>query len=109
MTTIHGPLIALPYTLEINDSVIYAVEKHASIEIGDVSRTRWRRFLKRQKKSPAFLTVALHPHLIGTPHRIGYLSRMLDVLLGRSDTIFMTGSEIADWFIAADRTAQQGE
>jgi hypothetical protein len=27
---------------------------------------------------------------------------MIDDLLGRDDTIFMTGSQIADWFAAAD-------
>jgi hypothetical protein len=29
---------------------------------------------------------------------------MLDTLLARSDTVFMTGGEIADWFIEADRS-----
>ena len=33
MSTKYGPLIAMPYNLEINDSVIYAVEKHSSSEI----------------------------------------------------------------------------
>jgi hypothetical protein len=48
------------------------------------------------------MALGLHPHLIGVPHRIGYLERMIDDLLGRDDTIFMTGSQIADWFVAAD-------
>jgi hypothetical protein len=29
---------------------------------------------------------------------------MLDTLLARSGTVFMTGGEIADWFIEADRS-----
>ena len=33
MKTANGPMIAMPYNLEINDSVIYAVEKHASPEM----------------------------------------------------------------------------
>ena len=33
----------------------------------------------------------LHPHLIGVPHRIGYLARMLDLLQHRKDAIFMNG------------------
>ena len=28
---------------------------------------------------------------------------MLDALLARRDTVFMTGGQIADWFIDADR------
>ena len=33
---------------------------------------------------------------------VGYLERMVDDVLGRDDTIFMTGSQIAEWFVAAD-------
>ena len=32
MRTDKGPLLSLPYNLEINDSIIYAVEKHSSLE-----------------------------------------------------------------------------
>ena len=100
MATAHGPLIAMPYSLEINDSVIYAVEKHASPEI-------WRRLedtvsvleaeLDRQ---PRVLTLGLHPHLIGAPHRFAYLEKMLDRLAAHPRAIFMTGRGIADWFEA---------
>jgi hypothetical protein len=36
-------------------------------------------------------------------HRIGFVEKMLDALLARRDTVFMTGGQIADWFIEADR------
>ena len=35
-------------------------------------------------------------------HTARYLGRVLDMLMARDDTVFVTGSEIADWFIAAD-------
>lgn len=59
-------------------------------------------FDSETKKNPRILSIGLHPHLIGVPHRIGYLDRMLDLLMARDDTIFMNGSQIADWFVAAD-------
>jgi hypothetical protein len=46
-------------------------------------------------------TIGLHPHLIAVPHRIGYLARILDLLQARDDAVFMTGSGIADWFMAS--------
>ena len=52
--------------------------------------------------NPRVLPIGLHPHLIGVPHRIGYLAKMLDLLGQRDDVTFMTGSEIADWYSAAD-------
>jgi hypothetical protein len=50
----------------------------------------------------------LHHHLNGVPHRIGFLEKMLDLLIARNDTIFMTGGQIADWFIEADK-ANEGK
>ena len=51
---------------------------------------------------PRVLAIGLHPHLIGVPHRIGYLSKMLDELMACDDVVFVTGAQIADWFVAAD-------
>src|SRR6185436_10460518 len=80
MRTSHGPLIAMPYSLEINDSVIYAVERHASAEM-------WRRLedtlevLDRElAQQPRVITLGLHPHLIGVPHRFAHFEKMLDRL-----------------------------
>ena len=46
--------------------------------------------------------MGLHPHQIGVPHRMPYLVECLKILKKRKDTIFMTGSQIADWYMAAD-------
>jgi allantoinase len=103
MTTKHGPLIAMPYNLEINDSVLYAVEKHSSPEIYERLKATLSTFDGELADQPRVLALGLHPHLIGVPHRIGYLANMLDLLMARDDVTFMTGSQIADWFIDADK------
>jgi len=102
ITTKNGPLIAMPYNLEVNDSIIYAIEKHASPEMYRRVTDTVAAFESELAHNPRVMALGLHPHLIGVPHRIGYLESMLDDLLARDDTIFMTGSKIADWFVAAD-------
>jgi peptidoglycan/xylan/chitin deacetylase (PgdA/CDA1 family) len=102
MATAHGPLLAMPYTLEINDSVIYAVEKHTSDEIYKRLVDTLACLDAELPDQPRILTIGLHPHLIGVPHRFVYLERMLDSLLARPDTLFVTGSQIADWFVAQE-------
>jgi peptidoglycan/xylan/chitin deacetylase (PgdA/CDA1 family) len=102
MRTSHGPMIAMPYNVEINDSVIYAVEKHASPEMYRRLADTLETFDGELAANPRVLPIGLHPHLIGVPHRIGYLARMLDLLCARDDVIFMTGSQIADWYTSAE-------
>jgi peptidoglycan/xylan/chitin deacetylase (PgdA/CDA1 family) len=103
MTTKGGPLIAMPYNLELNDSIVYAIEKHASPEMYRRISDTIAVFERELDRNPRVMALGLHPHLIGVPHRIGYLERVLDDLLARDDTVFMTGSQIADWFVAADK------
>ncbi len=98
MTTKHGALMAMPYNLEINDSIIYAVEKHASPEMYRRLADTVAAFEPELTQQPRVLALGLHPHLIGVPHRIGYLHKMLDLLLQRDDVVFVQGRQIADWF-----------
>lgn len=94
----RGSLIQMPYNLELNDSVIYAVEKHSSPEFL-LRLTRTLALFERESETqPRVLALGLHPHLMGVPHRYGYFEEMLDLLAGHPKVDFMTGSQIADWF-----------
>ncbi len=108
MTTEHGPMLALPYTLEINDSPLFAGDKHDAAEIRRRTIDTLACFERELAEQPKVLTLGLHPHLIGVPHRFGYLVEILDILQARDDTVFMTGSGIAEWFVAADAAARKG-
>jgi peptidoglycan/xylan/chitin deacetylase (PgdA/CDA1 family) len=107
MTTKHGPLICMPYTLETNDSTLFAVQQHSSDEIHLRARDTLDCFADELKTQPRILTLGLHPHLMAVPHRIGYLRSIIDELKSRPDTIFMTGAAIADWFMEADATSKR--
>ena len=56
------------------------------------------------EQNPRVLSIGLHPHIAGVPHRLYYLEKALDMLMNRADTIFVTSGDIADWFVAADQT-----
>ena len=102
MRTKHGPLVCVPYTLELNDSVIFAVEKHTSSEHYDRLRYSLEAIEPELEHGPRVLSLSLHHHLSGVLHRIGFVEKMLDLLCARHDTVFMTGGEIVDWFLAAN-------
>jgi peptidoglycan/xylan/chitin deacetylase (PgdA/CDA1 family) len=100
LETKHGRMVSVPYGLDLNDSVLYAIEKHSSAEMKLRVEHTIRTFEREIERygQPRVLTLPLHPHLSGVPHRIGFLADVLDTLLARKDTVFMSGAEIADWF-----------
>lgn len=97
--TAAGQMVGVPYTLELNDSVIYAVEHHSSAEFYLRFQNTLRVLARELHQGARVLTLALHPHLIGVPHRITYLEQTLDDLQAREDVVFVTGGRIAQWFI----------
>jgi allantoinase len=101
MRTTSGPMIAMPYNIELNDSIIYAIERHATGEMLKRVEHTFKRFQRESKDSAIVLALGLHPHLISVPHRIHELEQMLDLLAGSSDVGFFTGSELADWYVVA--------
>ncbi|GGB81724.1 hypothetical protein GCM10011352_04360 [Marinobacterium zhoushanense] len=99
LDTASGQLLAMPYNLEINDSVVYAVEKHRSDEIFNRLQDTLDCFAPELKRGqPKVLGIGLHPHLMGVAHRFPYFERMLDLLQQHKEVVFMTGSQIFDWY-----------
>lgn len=104
MRTENGPLLALPYTMEINDVPIWAIQGQSSDELLKRLEITLKVLEREVEQQPRVLTFGLHPHIIGVPHRSYYMEKALDLLMTRKDTVFVTSSEIADWFITADGT-----
>ncbi len=80
MRTAHGPLVAMPYNVEINDSIIYAIERHATGEMEKRLRHTLDLFAREADADCRVLAIGLHPHLISVPHRMHELVGMIDAL-----------------------------
>lgn len=104
MRTTHGPMLAMPYSFGLNDVPIYVIQNGSADEFFKRLEATLETFEREAARQPRVLTLALHPHIIGAPHVAPYLERSLDLLCARDDVVFMTSSEIGDWFIAADGT-----
>ncbi|MPS26130.1 MAG: hypothetical protein E2576_01620 [Alcaligenaceae bacterium] len=98
LRTDNGPLLSMPYNLELNDSIVYAIEKHATGQLLDRVRRTVELFVRESVRRPRVLALGLHPHLIGVPHRFGSFEQMLDLLMQTPGVCFMQGSQIADWY-----------
>jgi peptidoglycan/xylan/chitin deacetylase (PgdA/CDA1 family) len=104
MTTAEGPLLCLPYTWEINDVPMWAVQGQSSDELLKRLEATLAVLEREIEENPRVLSIGLHPQIAGVPHRVYFLEKALDLLIRRADTIFVTSGQIADWFLAADKT-----
>jgi peptidoglycan/xylan/chitin deacetylase (PgdA/CDA1 family) len=103
MTTTNGPLLCLPYTWELNDVPAWVVHSHGSDELLKRLEATVAVLERELETGPRIVTFGLHPHIVGVPHRAYYLEKALDLLARRDDAIFVTSSQIADWYVDADK------
>ena len=98
LKTSHGDIVSVPYTVEINDVVISAVQQQPSDEIFRRGRDHFDRLYIDGAKAPRVMAISIHPYLTGVPHRIKYLEMLYDYILGHEGVVMWTGAEILDWY-----------
>jgi allantoinase len=89
-------MISVPYTAELNDVVISAVQGHTSNELLQRGRDQFDQLYKEGATIPRVMAISIHPYLTGAPHRIRYLEALYDYILSHDDVAMCTGGEILD-------------
>jgi len=98
LATSSRPVLAIPYSLELNDSVLFAAHDYPDSEFDVRFEATLIRLLAELNDGPRVLALPLHPHLMGVPHRIASLERALDTLVTCGQATFVNPAQIADWF-----------
>lgn len=93
-----GELIAIPYTLEINDITIYIVQQHRSPELFERARDQFDTLYREGAETARVMAIAVHPYVTGVPHRIKYFDQLFEYMKRYEGVLFMTGEEIIDWY-----------
>jgi peptidoglycan/xylan/chitin deacetylase (PgdA/CDA1 family) len=94
----QGSLVSVPYTVELNDIPIYLVQHHRSPELFERARDQFDALYQEGAESARIMAVSTHPYITGVPHRIKYYDMIFDYIKQFDDVVFMTGSEILDWY-----------
>lgn len=98
MSTINGPIVALPYTVEMNDIPIGVLQHHPSDMLLRRGVDQFERLYAEGAHSARVMAISIHPYLTGVPHRISYLEQLLDYIANKGKARFMAGDEILDWW-----------
>lgn len=87
LDTKWGHIGSVPYSVEVNDVVITAVQQQPSDEIFRRGRDQFDRLYKEGAHSPRVMAISLHPYLTGVPHRIKYLEMLYEHVLRHDDVL----------------------
>jgi len=99
MTTRSGPLMSVPYPLEINDSPQLLVRRHTAVEFENMIIEQFEEMLAQSEQQPLVCGISLHTMVVGHPYRLRALRRALQHIVNhpsRDKVWFTRPGEIYD-------------
>jgi len=93
-----GRLISIPYSLEMNDIIVYNNDLSTPRYYGEIIKRQFDQLYEEGKESGTVMCIPLHPFLVGQPHRIEPFAEALEYITGHDEVWVTTGREIAEYF-----------
>ncbi|MFY0615431.1 MAG: polysaccharide deacetylase family protein [Hyphomicrobiaceae bacterium] len=97
--TAHGPMLSVPYTVELNDIAISLIQNHPSEMLLQRGKDQFDRLRAEGEDNARVMAISVHPYITGVPHRIRYFEELLGYIQEQGGAHFMTGEQIADWYV----------
>ena len=77
METRSGPLLSMPYPLEINDSPAMLSRRHSAADFSEMAIDQFEEMLRLSEDQPLVCGISLHTFVVGQPYRLRMLRRLL--------------------------------
>jgi len=90
MKTRAGPILSVPYTIEVNDSPAMVFRQQGPIDFERMMIDQFDEMLLQSKKWPLVYSIVLHPFVIGQPFRLRALRRALNHITACRDAVWIT-------------------
>lgn len=85
MTTRAGPLLSVPYPVELNDVTALLHRRHAGREFADMIVNQFETMLAQSEKQPLVFALGLHAYVAGQPFRLHAIRKALQHCLAHRD------------------------
>ncbi len=92
--------ISIPYSLEMNDTIAYVVNRIEPRRYGQILRDNFDRLYQEGAVSGTVMCIPTHNYQVSCPHRLYAFEQALDHITGHADVWVATGREIAEYFLA---------
>ena len=96
--TKKGPLVTLPYTVELNDIPMMIVQHHESDHLYKRFVESFDRLYEESADRAKFVSIAIHPYISGQPFRIKALESIYDYVAKFDGVLHWNGAQILDWY-----------
>ena len=97
MSTRAGPILSIPYSIEVNDSPALVFRQHDAGTFAAMIVDQFDEMLRLSAKYPLVCSIVLHPFIVGQPFRLRALRRALEhVAAHRGDVWLARPGEVAD-------------
>jgi peptidoglycan/xylan/chitin deacetylase (PgdA/CDA1 family) len=90
LTTATGPLLSIPYALELNDSTTIIGRQVTAADFADMIVDEFDDLLDTATGHPVVMSVVLHSFISGVPFRLRPLTRALRHIGARRDEVWLT-------------------
>ena len=98
LSTPHGTITTIPYTVETNDITVHALQGHESDVFFKRGKDMFDRLYAEGEQNARVMAISIHPYITGAPHRIRYLEDLLDYVGAHDGIAWMTACQIGDWY-----------
>src|SRR5882672_1119530 len=99
----NNGIYSIPYSIEINDMPLFNAPSISIADFHQRIRDAFDVLYDEGERNGRVMAIALHPFLIGVPHRIRTLDRALQYIAAHGKVWFATGSEIIDAYRGQER------
>jgi peptidoglycan/xylan/chitin deacetylase (PgdA/CDA1 family) len=90
----------VPYSLELNDTIVYVVNKIEPRRYGQMIKDSFDRLYAEGAQSGTVMCIPTHNYQVSCPHRLRAFEEALEYITGHPDVWVTTGREIADHYLA---------
>jgi peptidoglycan/xylan/chitin deacetylase (PgdA/CDA1 family) len=94
-----GKLVSVPYSIELNDVPTFRSSFEGEY-FARICKDQFDQLYREGAESGRVMCIALHPYLIGQPHRVKYLDELLTYIMSHDGVWQTTADEIAEYYIA---------
>ena len=92
--------VSVPYSLELNDTIAYVVNKVEPRRYGQMIRDAFDQLWAEGAESGTVMCIPTHNYQVSCPHRMKAYEEALDYITSHADVWVTTGREIAEHYLA---------